>query len=64
MAAPLVPEPIDASEGLGYGDVEDEVGEGEKDNGYPAMAALETRGLRLGQEDQAQEDEEELEELV
>ena len=64
VAAPLVLEPVDAPEGLGHGDVEDEVGEGEEDDGDPAMAALEAGGLGLGKEDEAQEDEEELEELV
>lgn len=64
VAAPLVLEAIDAAEGLGDGDVEDEVGEGEEYDGDPAMAALEAGGLGLGEEDEAQEDEEELEELV
>ena len=41
VAAPLVLEPIDAAEGLSDGDVEDEVGQGEEDNGDPAVAALE-----------------------
>ncbi|KAF5457973.1 hypothetical protein F2P56_022042 [Juglans regia] len=64
VAAPLVLEPVDALEGLGHGDVEDEVGEGEESDGDPAMAALEARGLSLCKENETQEDEEKLEELV
>lgn len=63
VAAPLVLESVDAAEGLGDGDVEDEVGEGEEADGDPAMAALEPRRLDLGGEDKGQEEEEELEEL-
>lgn len=41
------------------------MGQGEKEDGDPAVAALEAAvGLGLCQEDEAQEDEEELEELV
>lgn len=64
VAAALVLEAVDAAEGLGDGDVEDEVGEGEEDDGDPAVAALEAGGLGLCQEDQTQEEEEELEQLL
>lgn len=64
VAAPLVLETINAPEGLGHGDVEDEVGEGEDGDGDPTVAALEARGLGLGKEDETQEDEEQLEKLV
>ncbi len=40
------------------------MGEREKSDGDPAMSTLKTRGVGLGQENKAQEDEEELEELV
>lgn len=42
VAAPLVLEAIDAPQGLCDGDIEDEVCGGEKSDGDPAMAALET----------------------
>lgn len=42
VAATLVLEAIDATEGLSYGDVEEEVGEREETDGCPAMAAMET----------------------
>lgn len=58
VATPLVLEPIDAPQGLRHRHVEDQVGKREECDGYPAMAALEARGLSLGQEDKAQEDEE------
>lgn len=64
VATPLVLEAIDAPQGLSHGDVEDKVGEGEKRDWYPAVPALEARGLRLSQESKAQENEEELEELL
>lgn len=64
VAAALVLEGVDAPQGLGDGDVEDEVGDGEEGDGDPAVAALEAGGLGQGQEDEAQEDEEYLEELV
>lgn len=63
VAAPLVLEAVDASEGLGHGDVEDEVGQGEEPNGDPAMAALQPRRLGLGEKHEGQEEEEEMEEL-
>lgn len=43
VAPPLVLEAIDAPKCLGHGNIEDEVREGEEDDGDPAMAALETR---------------------
>lgn len=65
VASPLILEAVYASEGLGDGDVEDEVGQGEQEDWDPAVAALEApAGLGLAQEHQAQEDEEELEQLV
>ncbi|WVZ20894.1 hypothetical protein V8G54_008216 [Vigna mungo] len=64
VAAALVLEAVDAAEGLGDGDVEDEVGDGEKGDGDPAVAALEARGLGLGEEEESEEDEENLKELV
>lgn len=64
MASALVLEGVDAAEGLGDGDVEDEGGEGEEGDRDPAMAALEARGIGEGQEDEAEEDEENLKELV
>ncbi|KAG6595114.1 hypothetical protein SDJN03_11667, partial [Cucurbita argyrosperma subsp. sororia] len=63
MAAALVLEAIDAAEGLGDRDVEGEMGNGEKSNGDPGMAAVEAMGKGLGEEDEAQEDEEEVEEV-
>lgn len=63
VAPPLVLEAIDAAQGLGDGDVEDEVGHGEQTNGDPAVAALQPGRLRLAEENQGQEEEEELEHL-
>lgn len=42
VAATLVLEAVDAAEGLSYGDVEEEMGEGEEEDWRPAMAAVET----------------------
>ena len=53
VATPLVLEAIDAPQGLSHRDVEDEVGERKNRDGYPAVPALEARGLRLSQEDEA-----------
>ncbi|KOM41146.1 hypothetical protein LR48_Vigan04g134400 [Vigna angularis] len=64
VAAALVLEAVDAAEGLGDGDVEDEVGDGEQRDGDPAVTALEARGLGLGEEEESEEDEENLKELV
>ncbi|KAK4256767.1 hypothetical protein QN277_006450 [Acacia crassicarpa] len=64
VATPLVLEAIDASQGLGHRDVEDEVSEGKEGDGDPAMAALETRRGSLGQEHQSQEDEQNLKQFV
>jgi len=64
VAAALVLEAVDAAEGLRDGDVEDEMGDGEQRDGDPAVAALEARGLGLGEEEESEEDEENLEELV
>ncbi|KAK7293254.1 hypothetical protein RJT34_16117 [Clitoria ternatea] len=61
-ATSLILEAIDAAEGLGNGDVEDEVGHGNEGYGDLVVAALEAGGV--GQEDEAQEDEEYLEEFV
>lgn len=63
MASPLILEPIDAPEGLSHRHIEDEVGKGDETNGYPAVAALEARGIDLGRKHQGQEEEEELEQL-
>lgn len=63
VATALVLEAIDAAEGLGDGDIEHEVGQGEKSDGDPAMAALEAGRLGLSEEDEREEDEEELKEL-
>lgn len=64
VTSPLVLEAIDASKRLSDGDVEDEVGKGEEDDGNPAVAALEAGGGGLGEEDEGEEEEEELEELL
>ncbi|KAF7840067.1 hypothetical protein G2W53_008549 [Senna tora] len=64
VASALVLEAVDASEGLRDGDVEDEVREGEEGDRDPAMAALEARGMGMGDENEGEEDEEDLEELV
>ncbi|KAA0025559.1 hypothetical protein E5676_scaffold255G00090 [Cucumis melo var. makuwa] len=64
MATALILEAIDATEGLSNRDIETEMGNGEKSNGDPAMAAFEARGKRLGQENESEEYEEELEKLV
>lgn len=65
VAATLVFEAVDATEGLSYGDVEEEVGEGEEEDWCPAMAAVKTaRGLGEREEDDGEEDEEELKKLV
>lgn len=64
VAAALVLEAVEAAEGLGDGDVEDEVAKGEEADGGPAVPALEPlrRGTQLGSKYQGQEEEEELEE--
>lgn len=65
VAAALVLEAVDGAEGLGDGDIEDEVGEGEEGDWGPAVAALEAGGgLGEGAEEEGEEDEEEEEEAV
>lgn len=64
VAAALVLEAVDAAEGVGDGDVEAEMGNGEERNWDPGVAALEPRGQGLGQEHEAEEDEEQLEQIV
>jgi len=64
VASALVPEGVEASEGVGDGDVEDEVGEGQEGDGDPAVAALEAGGVGVGEEDEGEEEEEDLEQLV
>lgn len=65
VAAALVLEAVDGAEGLGDGDIEDEVGEGEEGDWGPAVAALEAGGgLGEGAEEECEEDEEEEEEAV
>ncbi|GER33238.1 shikimate kinase [Striga asiatica] len=63
VAPPLVFEAVDAPQSLGHRHVENEVGQREQPNRHPAVAALQPWRLGLGQENQAQEDEEEMEEL-
>ncbi|KAK5785508.1 hypothetical protein PVK06_040100 [Gossypium arboreum] len=64
VAPPLVLEPIDAPQGLSHRDIEYEMRQRKQSDESPAVATLQTTGLRLSHEDNSQEDKEELEKLV